>query len=42
MTTAALAYHDWSEYNASNPVKLDGALKDVRCRPSPTSGAARA
>ncbi|WLH03649.1 DUF6152 family protein [Pseudomonas beijingensis] len=29
ITTAALAHHGWSEYDASNPLELDGTIKEA-------------
>ncbi|MBV4495802.1 hypothetical protein HU715_010530 [Pseudomonas sp. SWRI12] len=29
ITTAALAHHGWSEYDASNPLTLDGTIKEA-------------
>ena len=29
ITTAALAHHGWSEYDASNPLTLEGTIKEA-------------
>ena len=33
ITTAALAHHGWSEYDASNPLELDGTIKEAGYSP---------
>ena len=29
ITTAALAHHGWSEYDTSNPLELEGTIKEA-------------